>query len=76
MYLRRPVIKKFGLRTACVKVAFLKKDFIYLLLEKRKGGRKTERETSMCEKYIDWLPLAHSQTGTWPSTQVCALTKN
>ena len=29
----------------------------------------------MCERYIDWLPLAHPQLGTWPITQVCALTR-
>ena len=25
---------------------------------------------------MDQLPLAHLQTGTWPATQACALTKN
>ena len=30
----------------------------------------------MCERYIDWLPLARSLLGTWPTTQACALTKN
>ena len=29
--------------------------FIYLFLERREG-RKTGRETSMCERYIGWLP--------------------
>ena len=28
----------------------------------------------MCERYIDRLPLAHLQLGTWPTTQACALT--
>ena len=30
----------------------------------------------MCERYIDWLPLAHPQLGTWLATQACALTGN
>ena len=42
--------------------------FIYCQRE-GKGGRKRERN-------IDWLPPAHSQLGTWPATQACALTGN
>ena len=34
------------------------------------------RETLMCEKYVDGLPLAHPQLGTWPATQPNALTGN
>ena len=30
----------------------------------------------MWEKNIDRLPLAHTQPGTWPATQACALTGN
>ena len=30
------------------------------------------RETSMCERDIDWLPLTHPLLGTWPATQACA----
>ena len=30
----------------------------------------------MCEKYIDWLPLAHAQLETRPTTQVCAMTQD
>ena len=30
----------------------------------------------MCERYINWLPLAHPQLGTWPAPQACALTGN
>ena len=30
----------------------------------------------MCKRYIDLLPLAHPQLGTWPATQPCALTGN
>ena len=28
----------------------------------------------MCERYIDWLPFTRPQLGTWPTTQMCALT--
>ena len=34
------------------------------------------REISMCERYINRLPLTHSLLGTWPATQACALTGN
>ena len=47
----------------------------YLLLE-RGEERERERETSMCERYEDRLPLARPQLGTWPTTQACALTRN
>ena len=31
----------------------------------------------MCERNIDWLPLASIPLlGTWPTTQACALTGN
>ena len=30
----------------------------------------------MCEKYIDWLPLAPLQLETWPASQACALIRN
>ena len=46
------------------------KDFIL-----RERGREGERET-MCERYIDRLPLARPQLGTWPATQACVLTGN
>ena len=45
---------------------FLKR--FYLLLEWGKGGRKRGKETQMCERNVDWLPLAHPQLGTWPIT--------
>ena len=38
------------------------KYFIYLFLERGKGGRKKEREISMCMRNIDWLGLACAQT--------------
>ena len=41
-----------------------------------KGGRKRGRETLMFERNIDWLPLAHPQPGTWPTTQACVLTRS
>ena len=40
------------------------------------GGRKRWRETEMCERNIDGLPLVCPQLGTWPATQACALTRN
>ena len=30
----------------------------------------------VCERYIDWLPVAQPQLGTWPATQACTLTGN
>ena len=30
----------------------------------------------MCERYINWLPLARPQLGTWLASQACALTRN
>ena len=30
----------------------------------------------MWQRYINGLPLAHPQPGTWPTTQACALTGN
>ena len=47
---------------------------MYLFLERGKGGIKRGRQTSMCEGNINRLPLAHSQLGTWPTTQACTLT--
>ena len=46
------------------------KIFIYLFLERGKGGRKRERNTNV------WLPLSHLLLGTWPATQACSLTGN
>ena len=53
-----------------------KKYFIYLFLKEGKGERKRGRKTLMCVRYIDQLPLAHPQLGSWPATQACALTGN
>ena len=41
-------------------------------------GREEERqrETVICEKNKDWLPLPGPQLGTWPATQACTLTGN
>ena len=52
-----------------------KKDFIYLLFD-RGEGREKGKETLMCKRNIGWLPLACPQSGTWPTTQACALTGN
>ena len=48
---------------------------IYIFIE-GKGQKKKGRETWMCERYINWLPLMHPLLGTWPETQACALTGN
>ena len=50
-----------------------KKEFI-CLYRQEKGWRKRGKETSMCERNIDELPLARPQMGTWPAIQACALT--
>ena len=47
------------------------KDFIYLFLERGEGKEKgRERNINV------WLPLSRLLLGTWPPTQVCALTGN
>ena len=45
-------------------------DFIYLFLERGKGGGKREGKLNV------WLPLLWPSLGTWPATQACALTGN
>ena len=41
----------------------LKKNYFFTFLREGEGGRKRRRETAMCERYVDWLPLAHPQLG-------------
>ena len=48
---------------------------MYLILE-RGEGEERGRETSMCDRYVDQLPLACPPLGTWPTSQACALTGN
>ena len=43
---------------------FIKILFIYYQRE-GKGGRKRGRETSMCERHMDWLPLTGPPQRTW-----------
>ena len=58
-------------------VSFYKKKMLFTFREKGKEGeRKRGREISMCERNIDWLPLIHTPTKDWPTTQECALTGN
>ena len=45
------------------------KILFYLILERG-------RETLVCERNINWLPLACPQLGAWASNQACALTGN
>ena len=52
------------------------KILIYLFIFREKGRRKRGRETSMCERYIDQLPLGRPQPGIWATTQACVLTGN
>ena len=65
-----------GVYSSCPKpvifnLFLFKKDFIF------RGRRvKRWRETLMCKRYIDQLPLACPQLGTWPTTQACSLTEN
>ena len=52
--------------TRCIQHFYVKKDFIYVFLERRKGRekeRERERETSICERNIDHSPLARAPTG-------------
>ena len=54
---------------------FFKILFIYFFFKReRKGRKKRERETLMCERYIDRLPITHPHLGTWAETQARALT--
>ena len=51
-------------------LSFLKILYIYFWRD-GKGGEKTGRETSVCERYINLFPLTCPQLGTWPTTQAC-----
>ena len=53
-----------------IQSSFLKKDFIYLFLERREG-REKERERN-----IDWLLLVCAPTRTKSKTQACALSRD
>ena len=44
--------------------------FYLFIFREGKGGR----ETLMCQRYIDRLPLPRPQLGTWSATQACVLT--
>ena len=48
---------------------FLKRFYLFIF---RESGREGEKERNINV----WLPLMHSQLGTWPATQTCALTGN
>ena len=56
------------------KFHFLKILFTYFL--EREKGRERGRETSICKRNNDQLPLVWPQSGTWPTTQACAMTRN
>ena len=54
-----------------MELPFVFKDFMYLFLDRGEAKEK-ERETNINV----WLPLMRPLLGTWPATQVCALTGN
>ena len=62
------VVESFSKCIMLLKVNF-KKDFMYLLLERRREGER-ERNINM------WLPHTRPLLGTWSATQACALTGN
>ena len=50
---------------------------VYLSIFRERGrGGEGGRQTSICERYTDLLPLAQPHLGTWPAIQTCALTGN
>ena len=53
---------------------FFKKDFIHLFFREKGREEKIGRETLMCERNTDRLPLTCSQLRTWPTTQACGPT--
>ena len=61
---------------AWINLSTLFKNRIYLFLEEGKEGRKRGRETSMCERNIDQLPLICPHPRNWPKTQGYALSRN
>ena len=59
------------------------KDCICDFRERVRGGKREGEKHGcvrgnqwMCERIIDWLPLARHQLGTRPATQACALTRS
>ena len=65
------------LRTICYMyyLHIFKRIFLVYFSREGKVGTKG-RETAMCKRYMNWLPLAHPQSGTGPTIQACALTRN
>ena len=49
---------------------------LYIHFLGREGEGEGYVDTLMCERHMDWLPLACPQPGIWPTTQACALTGN
>ena len=51
----------------------IKKKILFIIFRERGvEGKEKERERNINV----WLPLKHPLLGTWPTTQVCALTRN
>ena len=52
-------------------------NFFFFNFERQgKGESKRRRDTSICERCTNRLPLACLQLGIWPTTQACALPGN
>ena len=58
--------------TGVIIVTFFLKILFICFREMGREGEKRGRETPMCKRYINWLPLACPQLGTWPATQAHA----
>ena len=50
--------------------------YLFIFREKERKGEREGEKHQMCKRYIDQVPLARPQLGTWPATQACALTKD
>ena len=65
------IILHENVRSLLYNFIFLKTSFIF-----REREREEERETWMCERNVNWLPLPCPQMGTWLAPQACAPTGN
>ena len=68
-------ILSFWMISSVQTIYFLKISFIYFERE-GKGGRKGEKQTSLCERNINLLLLPCNPTGDWATTQASAPTGN
>ena len=75
VHLRQNSLLSFSL-TEDIFLLLLKYIYVMYLFPERGGGREEGREEERERNINVWLPLTHSQLGTWPTTQACALTGN